>query len=591
MVERKHKQILVKRLWGLTRLAWLVMLVIVGRYWAIQILDGELYRELSDNNRLRKQEIQAPRGVITDRHGVALAENVPSYNLLFDRAASADPEASQAFAARILGVDVATLDEPFAAARMAGFKPVRVADNLSLGQVARFDAVHLERPEFDVAVAHRRLYRFGHQVAHVIGYLGEASRTEVEAGHYKVGDRVGKKGIERRFQDELQGSDGERVVVVDSRGRVLEEYHRAPSSAGRSIALTLDLRLQQTAVRLLDGKVGSIVALDPRDGAVRAMVSAPSFDPNLFAGRLDRRDWNALIEHPDDPLQNRVVQNAYPPGSVFKLVMALAAFDEGMQHTRIYCPGYSRIYNHRFRCWKRGGHGAVDLREALKGSCNVYFHELGRRLEIDRIAELSRFFGLGQATGIDLDGERPGLVPSTAWSEKTRRHPWYPGETISVATGQGPILTTPLQVATMVAAIANGGDRVRPHLRQDDATAERDKLPFDAARLAFIRDAMAAVVNEEGGTGRQAELETMTVAGKTGTAQVIAQETWTSNDELAPENRDHAWFASFAPAEHPELVVVIMVEHGGGGSTGAAPLAQELYATFFDTDHEHDGPT
>jgi penicillin-binding protein 2 len=447
----------------------------------------------------------------------------------------------------------------------------------------------LEHPELEIEVGQRRLYRHRYQTAHILGYLGEVEESELatEGSTYRPGDLVGKKGLERRYESLLRGERGEQMVVVDSRGRRVEEIDRSPADAGQDLYLTLDLDLQQEAWGILEGRVGSIVALDPRQGDILAMVSSPSFDPNMFARRLRSEEWQALIENPDRPLQNRAIQNVYPPGSVFKMVMAMAALDRGFvdpDRTKVWCPGHSLIYNNVYRCWKAGGHGTVDLRRALEGSCNVYFHRLGQELEIDRIAETALRFGLGSKTGIDLEGEKGGLVPSQEWSERARRTPWYPGETISVATGQGPILVTPLQVAVMTAVFANGGYLVTPRLYRDASTPPPKDLGFSPEDLEVVREGLWKVVQGTQGTGYRAKVAGVEIAGKTGTAQVITQERRTDNDDLPEKLRDHAWFTSFAPYDDPRLVVVIFVEHGGAGSSTAAPLARALYERFLETD-------
>ncbi len=589
---KQHRTALVSRVSGLNGAAQVALLLIAVGYWSVQIAEGAYYRELADNNRLRKLTIDAPRGLILDRYGRPLVENIPSYSLLFDRSRTRNQAASLEFAARILGRPPAELAldlEGFR--RTPTFQPIRIAEGLSLAQLARFEVEHLEHPEFEVEVEHLRLFRHAHQTAHVLGYLGEVTQADLArpGSSYRPGDLIGKKGLEGLYEERLRGDTGERVVVVDSRGQLIEEHKRLPAQSGRRLELTLDLQLQQTAAELLEDRVGAIVALDPRQGEVLAMVSAPSFDPNRFARRLRREEWRELLEHPHHPLQNRAVQNTYPPGSVFKIVMALAGLDRGMLDptgTVAYCRGYSKIYGNRYRCWKASGHGTVNLRDALKGSCNVYFHQLGQKLGIDQIATHSRMLGLGRKTGIDLGGEKAGLVPDSRWSLEARGAPWYPGETISVATGQGPILVSPLQVAVLMAAVANGGHLIRPHLvRSEDGAVATDRLPLAAEHLDLVRDALRGVVNESGGTGNAAALGGFDVAGKTGTAQVIAQERRVDNEELAPENRDHAWFASFAPAGDPRLVVVVFVENGGAGSRAAAPLARALYDQFFETDH------
>src|SRR6185369_15619682 len=325
----------------------------------------------------------------------------------------------------------------------------------------------------------------------------------------------------------LRGRDGERVVVVDSRGELLEEYGRKPAIPGKNLTLSLDLDLQQEAARQLDSpeKVGAIVAMDPHTGEILAMVSSPSYNPNIFSRRLQRSDWQALLDDPNHPLQNRVIQNTYSPGSTFKIVMATAGLTERVvdPHSRAFCTGAATFYGRSFRCWKKGGHGSVEAETAIKGSCDVYFYGVGQRLGIDRIAKYARLFGLGEPTGIDIHGEKRGLVPDMAWSLKARKMPWYPGETISVSIGQGPILMTPVQMAVLTSMVANGGYRVTPHLVRDAKVQAPVRVPLAPDAIEIVHKGMWDVVNDPSGTAYAAHVPGADVAGKTGTVQVIAQ--------------------------------------------------------------------
>ena len=561
------------------------MVAVAGSYWFVQVVQGDYYRELAENNRLKEIPVEAARGLIFDRESRMLVESVPSYNLLLEVSRSSDVEISLEFAAEILGRPESELEGVLESHRAAvPFRPILVAENLTLSDVAKFSASALEHPEFEIDVSHLRLYRFGRIAAHALGHLGQVSEADLKRSEspYRAGDLVGKSGVEQSYDLDLKGRDGERVVIVDSRGRLLEEHDQEPAVVGDDLALALSLELQQEAARFFDGKTGAAVALDPRTGKVLALLSSPSYDPNLFSRRLDQEAWSQLVDDPRHPLQNRSIQNAYPPGSVFKIVMAVAGLSEKVvaPHHRVFCPGSTKIYNRRFRCWKRGGHGWMDLRSALRESCDVYFYHLGKRLGIDPIARYSRLFGFGRPTGLDIAGEKGGLVPDAEWSLERRGTPWYPGETISVAIGQGPVLVTPLQMASAMATVANGGFRVTPHLVDSQAAPEPESLPLDPAVLDFVRQALWAVVNEQG-TGARARVAGLDVAGKTGTAQVIAQKTRIESEDLPAEQRDHAWFASFAPVDDPSLVVVVFVENGGKGSASAAPLAKQLYEIYF----------
>lgn len=590
-VVREHRDDLVARIRVLTALITGLIAVIAAGFWYVQLVRGDEYRLLAEENRLRKLPIKAPRGLIYDRHDRLLVENIPSYNLMLDRSRSADPNKAVAFAAGVLGRPPAELHGLLGRYRgIPKFTPVLLAENLTLTQVARFGVNGLELPEFEVEVQHLRLYRHGNQTAAFLGYLGEATGDEIERseGLYKPGDLVGKKGIEQTYDAVLRGVDGERAVVVDSRGEVIEEFGQRAAVPGKTLKLTIDLELQQEAARWLEGpeKVGAIVAMDPRNGEILALVSSPGYNPNLFTRRLQMDEWKALLEDPYHPLQNRAIQNTYSPGSTFKIIMATAGLTEGVfsEHTRVFCGGAGVFYGRRFRCWRQGGHGSMDARGAIKNSCDVYFYTLGQKMGIERIARYARIFGLESLTGIDIRGEKKGLVPDQAWSQKARGFKWYAGETISVSIGQGPVLMTPLQMAEMTAMIANGGYRVTPHLVQDADVPEPVHVPLDANALRVVREGLWAVVNEPGGTALRSRVPGAEMAGKTGTVQVIAQAQRTEARALPFKFRDHAWFTSFAPVQDPQIVVVVFAEHGGSGSRTAAPIAQAIHAKYFKVD-------
>ena len=576
----------------LTRLGLAVLLALVTiglGYWYHQILRAERYERLAENNRLRREPITAPRGIIEDMRGRLLVENIPSYSLHLDRTLMDDLDQSLEFASAMTGTTVPELREIFEQQKdRSQFQPVLIAEDLDLVRVARFESMALEHPEYRVSVEQRRLYRHGEQTGHLLGYLGEATGEDLERApaQIRAGDLVGREGIEESYDDRLRGFDGLRELVVDSRGREIDQLGRRPVTPGQRLRLTIDLDLQQEAQELMSGSVGSIVAIDPRSGAVRVMLSAPGYDPNLFTRRLRSDAWRELVSNPHRVLQNRSIHNTYPPGSTFKIPLAMAVLTErAVDPTeKVYCSGSKKYYDRARRCWKRGGHGWMDLRSAIQFSCDVYFYDQGQKLGVDKIAHYARLFGLGSKTGVDLSGERSGLVPDVRWSQESRGSPWYPGETISVAIGQGPLLSTPLQIAVLTAMVANGGYRVTPHLVSGHGVAPR-KVEIDAAALAIVRDALWAVVNERG-SGASARLADFEVAGKTGTAQVVEQKTWTDSDQLPEKLRDHAWFTSYGPYDDPELVVVVFVENGGHGSRAAAPMAKAIYERYVRLESE-----
>lgn len=587
----QHRTELARRVAWLNSVALVVFSIIALSYWWVQVVHGQTYRALADNNRLRKVSLEAPRGLIYDRHGRQLVENVPSYSLLLDRSLTSNLEGSLAFASEILEIEPEELKRRVTEARSGRFQQVRIAENLDLSRVARFRVQQLEYPEFEIAAEHSRLNRHAKHTAHLLGYLGKVTKTDLDnrsdgrshsrSDRLRANDLLGRKGIERYYEDHLRGVRGEQKVVVDSRGRLVEEHEPITAHPGGDLHLTLDLGLQQEAARQLGDKVGAVVALDPRQGDVLALYSSPSFDPNAFTRGLSIEEWEAVRDDPRRPLQNRALQ-PYSPGSIFKIVMALAALDQGVisPQTRVFCSGSTKIYNHRRRCHNAGGHGWENFEDALRDSCDIFFYELGQKMNIRTIAKYARMFGMGQPTGIPLQGENRGLVPDPDWSQRVRKTPWYLGETISVAIGQGPIENTPLQAATLMAAVARGR-WITPRLVMDEPTVVGEALPFSAEHLRLVREALYKVVNAAKGTGKASRVEGLGVVGKTGTVQVIRQETWTSNEELAPKHRDHAWFVSYAPAEDPRLVIAVFVEHGGAGSKAAAPIARALYEKYF----------
>lgn len=566
----------------MARVGYGSLAVIFLFYYSLQVVNGSTYRELAENNRLREVPLDPARGVITDSQGRILAQNVPNYRLLLNRERGKVEESTLEFVSKVLAVPRAKLEERIASTS-GSREGILLAERLSLKEVALIEVEGLSYPNLTIQASRRRLYRHGSLAAHVLGYLGEVSPQELAANsNLKPGDMVGRNGLEKQYDNLLRGSPGQQIAVVDSRGRIVEQYPQKQATTGRDIALTLNADLQTEAERQLEGKVGAVVALDPYTGAILAAASAPTFDPNLFAEGIQQGAWQDLLNIPEHPMQNRTIQSAYSPGSPFKILMALAALEEGVStpSRRIYCQGSTRFYNRRFRCWKASGHGWVDLHKAIKESCDIYFYQVGDELGIETIAKWARLFGFGTASGIDIRNERSGLVPDTAWKREARGARWYPGETISVAIGQGPFLVTPLQMARALAAVANGGYLVQPHLRRRPMKPKTDPIKVSGDSLTLVRQALWAVVNDRG-TGAAARLEGVDVAGKTGTVQVVEQKTWVDNEDLPFEHRDHAWFVSFAPSTQPELVVVVFVEHGGKGSKAAAPIARALYEKYF----------
>jgi penicillin-binding protein 2 len=595
---REDRRALVRRIEASRIIVGSVFAFLATAYWYVQIVRGEHYYALSENNRIRSVRVMAPRGYVLDRHGSILVDNQPGYTLHLYRREAKDLEASVDFAAGVLKLPRdqvrARVDRGL---RDPEFLPITIAESLAIEDVAAIEARAPEHPEFVITVAQRRLYTLGTAAAHALGYLSEASPEQIRSGEneYRLGDWMGQKGVEGSYEKLLAGLDGQRRVVVDSHGREIAEEERVEARPGQNVFLTLDLELQRIAESYFQDKVGSAVAMDPRTGEILALVSSPSYDPNWFTRRVSSSEWTGLLNNPHTPLQNRAIQNAFSPGSVFKIFLAYGALAKGLvdpEH-QVFCPGHATFYGRTFRCHKKEGHGWVNLRNAIKVSCDVYFYNLGRRLGIDRIAEISRDFGFGASTGIDLPFEKTGLVPSEEWARLKRHARWYPSETISVAIGQGPVLVTPLQIVRALSCLVTGGRLPTPHLflaSQDPRSGAplryqvetRTGLPLEPAKAAIVKEGMWAVVNEPGGTAFSSRVPGLDIGGKTGTAQVIGREAVIRAGAERKKLEDHAWFTGFATVEDPRLAVVVFVENGGHGGVVAAPLARQIFAKFFE---------
>jgi penicillin-binding protein 2 len=456
--------------------------------------------------------------------------------------------------------------------------------------MARVETFQPELPGVLIQVQPKREYRNQGMACHALGYQGEISDVQLKSGkflNYKMGDYLGKTGVELAWETYLRGQRGSRRIEVDAYGRELGQLDSVFPTPGANIYLTLDNRMQREAEACLEGQAGAIVALDPKTGRVLALASSPTFSQEAFERGLTNHEWQKINRDKTHPLENRSLRGQYPPGSTFKIVMAVAGLEEKVitPSTIISCSGVMSVGNHEFHCWRKGGHGPMNLHRAMVHSCDIYFYEVGRRLGIDRIAEWSRRFGLGAPTGLDLDKEMPGLVPSPAWKKARFHKPWHEGETILVSIGQGYNLTTPLQMARVVAAIANGGIIYKPYIVEKvenpageilyQAKSEvQSRLGASPAYLEAVRQALVGVVNE--GTAKVARLPHIQVAGKTGTAQVVAMDRDNPKKKRERRMEDHAWFVAYAPADNPRLAVAVLVEHGGHGGEDAAPLARRV---------------
>ena len=587
---REDRRPLLRRIDRLAAGAFSLLTLLLGVYWVHQVLRGDEYARQAENNRQRSVPISASRGFVLDRRGRLLAENEPSFTLLLYRRESKDVEASLRFVSGLLGRPLDELRRRFDRGRTTyDFVPVVLDDDLSVAEVGAIEAHALEHPELAVQTTERRVYTQGPVLAHLLGHLVEATPDQLaaRAGRVRSGEAIGQKGIEAAYQDLLAGTSGLRTFVIDSFGREVAELDRTDPLPGNTLVLNVDLDLQRIADEYFKDKVGTAVALDPKTGEVLALVSAPAFDPNVFSRRVTRAEWDAIVGNEDHPLQNRAIQNVYSPGSVWKAIVAYAALTNGIDASEtVTCPGYATFYGRKFRC--HGVHGTVDLPTALQVSCDVWFYNAGRQLGVDAIAKAARAFGFGRPTGVDLSPEKAGNVPSTAWSLAARKHPWYPGETISVAIGQGPLLVSALQTARAFAGIANRDGalpvphlfRIGEHVRSGKRVAYRppatDHVSYPPGVRETIVEGLWRVVNKPGGTAYRYRVEGLDACGKTGTVQVVAQKEAKKTHLLPEKLRDHAWFAAFAPRDDPKIVVVVFVENGMHGNSAAAPLAMKL---------------
>jgi penicillin-binding protein 2 len=586
------------------RLLYLLLAVaflgLISRLVFLQLVQGERYTFLSENNRIRIKRVPGTRGMIFDRQGQLLVDSRPSFDLIFVPEDSESPEATLRLLARYLRRDEGEILKTFEENKSrAAFDELVIGRDIEWSEIVAVEAHQLDLPGVSLRARPRRSYADGPMAAHVLGYLGEINQKQLkilkEQG-YVIGDEIGQYGLERRWEELLRGQSGGQQVEVDALGRRVRVLHEVTDVPGYTVHLTLDRQLQETAYEALKGKQGTIVALDVRNGAILVLASTPAFDPNAFARGIKAEEWSGLIKDQLRPLSNRAIQGQYPPGSTFKIIMSIAGLEEGVVQpdSFIQDPGFYTFGNRSFRDWKKGGHGAVNLHKAIVESCDTYFYQLGPKLGVDRIAKWARAFGLGEKTGVVLDDEKGGTIPDTEWKRKRFRQPWFPGETVSVAIGQGYVTVTPLQLANMMAAVANGGKLYRPYLvnkvESVDGATVREYGPelirtieLKPDTLKRVHEALADVVNGAGGTGGAARSQRLTIAGKTGTAQVVEMKGgYVKTEQLTYFNRDHAWFVSYAPVDNPQIAIAVLVEHGGHGGDAAAPMAKKVFEKFIE---------
>jgi penicillin-binding protein 2 len=593
---------LLSRLAVLRSLALGALALLVVGFWILQVPGYQKYSEMAQNNQLRTIPLRAPRGVLFDRNGKVLVQNNFSYTIAIVREQSPDPKNLSDAVKRLAaatGVEEARIADVVRRHRFeASFRPIPVIEHATFEQVSSVLARKLELPEILVQLVPTRSYPAGGFAAHLFGYVSEIQEQQMQRVEYaelSAGTIVGQAGLERTYNAHLMGTDGAKIVAVNSRGREIEELGLKDPEDGARLKLTIDYDLQsalETAYKE-KGLSGAAVFLDPRNGEILAMTSQPEFDPNDFANGLAPNEWATLVNDPEKPLQNRLIQGKYSPGSTFKVLMAIAALNEGVitPDTRITCTGSKEFYGHVFHCDKKEGHGTLDLRHAIEQSCDVYFYAVANLMKIDTIHRYAEMLGLVGKTGIDLPGEVESLVPSTEWKMRTAHEKWYPGETISVGIGQGQVSVTPISLARMITAVANGGGLVTPHVvKAFDTGGGWQDLSVPPVRTLFqipqqvlepVRDGLWMVVNE-GGTAARARIPGHDLSGKTGTAQVISEQ---KRKELGGKSAmnltPNAWFEFYAPRAAPEIAGVVMAEHGGYGADAAVPIAKFVLDTYF----------
>ncbi len=571
-----------------------IFLVLAYGLWRLQVMQADYYSLAAEKNRIRNVPVLAPRGKILDRYGRTIVDNYPSFSALLLRDSSRDLSADADFIAQGLHLDPSEVRARIRRfATMPQYQPIFLKEDITPDELQFIEAHRNELPELDTIMAHRRLYPRNGFMAHLIGYVGEVTDDMLNQPQFELynpGDVVGISGVERQYNDLLMGKNGSRQALVDSHGREVGRLGETEAIPGKPLKLTVDIDLQIAAEQALEGKNGAIVAMDPHTGEILAMVSGPTFDPNDFAVRVSRDEWNKLVTDPDKPLLNKAIQAQLAPGSTFKIIMSVAGWQEHIaQDLHVNCTGGAEFYGRRFGCWVKGGHGPVDLEKAIYQSCDVFFYTLANKLGIDRIAKYATDFGLGQKTGIDLPNEVAGVMPSEEWKIRNFKQKWFAGETISVGIGQGAVAITPVQLLRAISAISMGGKMVVPHVINPTEMppgyveaghyAEVKNVSVDPAGWTFITDAMSRVLLPEG-TAPSAHIPGIDIAGKTGSAQIVSLATRAKfkNSEALAQN---GWFVGFTPRRNPEIVVCVLFQGGEHGKL-AARLATQVIKAYVE---------
>jgi len=586
-VPKKESEELIshRRIGYLSKVAILLFLVLLVQLWRLQIVKGDEYVKLAEENFVRFVYLSPQRGMIVDRNGVVLARDSPRFYLRVRPGELADKAGFARDVARIVGMEPEEVLRRLGDVDEKGWAVVK-------RDLERAEAIALEEwasvfAGISVETGVRRSYPFAEAAGNLTGYIGKVSRKDLEVG-YRLNDIIGKAGVELIYEEYLKGEKGGEEIVVNARGRKIKTLRRIEPIPGDNVVLTIDAELQKYCYELMGEKSGAVVVMDVNTGGILALVSKPSYDPNIFALGLSREEWEKLANDPSNPLQNRPLQGEYPPGSTFKVVVAAAALEARKvnPNEEITCTGSYRLGKWNFVCWKREGHGPISFIDAMAHSCDVYFYKIGERVGIDGLYAYGAYFGLGQKTGIDLPGEHAGLMPNPGWKRRYLHERWFRGDTLNLSIGQGYLLVTPLQIASLYGAIANGGYLLQPHVLDKIVTCDGNlkrafkrkvirRVPLSDTTLKLIKKSLEATVDY--GTGRTCRIKGLKICGKTGTAQ-------------NPHGEDHAWFAAFAPADEPRYVVAVLVEHGGHGGETAAPIARKIFLHLFGIEEENDEP-
>ncbi len=592
-----------KRLIGAAAVILVFFSVIIIRLWSLQIHHGEDFKNKAYTNRVRIQEVAAPRGHILDRYGREIVTNRPSFNVVMMREDSHDIEDVLKRLAPVLKEEISELWERIREAEgTPRYLPITLKEDIDWETLAYLENHNQKFSGIRIEVQPVRVYNYTDLAANTIGYLGSISKKELQNADreiYSGTDLIGKRGLEKLREADLRGGKGHRYTEVDAKGFERRQLKYIDPLPGREIHLTLDVDLQKVAEDLMneDEKAGAVVAMEVKTGRLLTLVSTPSIHLEEFIGGISYKNWNALRDNIKNPLLNKIVQGAYPPGSTYKMITALAGLSLGVidKDTVMYCPGYYSFGNRTYRCWKHSGHGAVDLKRAIGESCDVYFYQVGQWVGVDALAEFAGKFGLGHKTGVEMENEQSGLTPTKQWKQERYKTKWHDGETLSVAIGQGYNLTTPMQINVMTATIANNGKRMKPQLVEkvvdpDGQITEtltpvvESDIKLNPRHMQIIHEGMTEVVQGKKGTARKVAIDGITIAGKTGTAQVVrvAQYKGLREEDIPYKYRDHAWFTCFAPAEDPEIAVTVLVEHGLHGGSGAGPIARAVLEKYFE---------